>query len=177
MVWSNFLEGDVGAFEYLYVRYARKLFFYGMTLTTDEELVKDSIHDVFVHIHKNRRNLSKTNNPGLYLISSLKNAIYMAFRKQKFAYNLEESLLREKHDDQTAIGNIINREDEGELNRRMNDIWSVLTPGQREIVYYRFVEGLSLTEIAKIKNINYQSVANAIQRSLKKMRDFYSKTE
>ncbi len=177
-VWNSFLSGDDHAYEYIYRQHVRKLFLYGITLTSDEELVKDCIHDVFIRIYKNRQNLGKTNNIRLYLISSLKNALLMAFRKQSIFEKFKNSIKEEDlTDDETAMDKMINHEAETELKSRIDNVWSVLTNRQKEIIYYKFVEGLSLAEIAKIENINYQSIANIIQRSLKKMKNFYDKTE
>ncbi len=53
----------------------------------------------------------------------------------------------------------------------------VLSPRQKEIIYYRFVEGLSYEEICQIMDMNYQSTQNLIQRSLKKLRTTFSQAE
>ncbi|MPN10531.1 hypothetical protein SDC9_157826 [bioreactor metagenome] len=47
----------------------------------------------------------------------------------------------------------------------------------KKIVYYRFVGGLSLTEIAELENMDYQSVANIIYRAIKKIKKFYSRSD
>ena len=46
-----------------------------------------------------------------------------------------------------------------------------LTDRQREAIYHRFIEELSMEEIAVLMQMNTQSVQNLIQRSLKKMRE------
>lgn len=176
-VWNSFLSGDDRAYELIYNQHIRKLLLYGKTLTSDEELVKDCIHDVFIHIYRNRKNLGKTDNIRLYLISSLKNAILMAFRKKNAYDKFKNSYQEEEIDHNTAIDQIIDREEEAENNTRMDSIWSVLTDRQKEIIYYRYVEGLSLTEISEKENIHYHSVANIIQRAVKKMKDFYNKSD
>lgn len=175
-VWNSFLAGNDEAYELIYKQHVRKLFLYGTTLTTDEELVKDCIHDVFIHIYKNRRNLGETNNIRLYLISALKNAMRMVFRKQK-TYDKYTDSLKEDLTDLTdnTIETIINIEDEIERKSQIETVWNILTGRQKEIIYYRFIEGMSLSEISKRENINYQSVANIVQRALKKMQKFYSK--
>jgi len=47
---------------------------------------------------------------------------------------------------------------------------SELTQNQREALYHRFVEKMSLEEIATLMNINYQSAKNLIYRSIKKLK-------
>lgn len=48
---------------------------------------------------------------------------------------------------------------------------SVLTPRQKEIMYYRFVQELPMEDICRLMDLNYQSAQNLIQRSLKKIRE------
>jgi RNA polymerase sigma factor (sigma-70 family) len=48
---------------------------------------------------------------------------------------------------------------------------SVISPRQKEIVYYRFIQELQWDEICKLMNLNYQSAQNLLQRALKKMRE------
>ena len=175
-IWNSFLAGDEQAYEYIYKHHVQKLFLYGMTLTKDEELIKDCIQDVFIRIHQKRESLGKTNNIRLYLITALRNAILNSFRKQDTYNTWINSLEKDEPiDDDTVMERMINREEELEKEKLINYLLSVLTPRQREIVHYRFMEGMGLDEISKMLKIDYQSVANVIQRALKKMRDFYYK--
>ena len=176
-IWDSFLSGNDQAYEYIYTQHVRNLFTYGMTLTSDEDLVKDCIHDIFINIYRNRQNLGKTNNIRLYLISSLKNAILMTFRKQNTYDKFIKSYEEEPIDNDTAVDIIIKKEDEIAHKVQMDEMLSILTNRQKEIIYYRFVEGLSLSEIAKMQNVNYQSILNIIQRSVKKMKKFFDKSE
>lgn len=63
--------------------------------------------------------------------------------------------------------NIEKKEEEENLLRLL----AVLTERQREAIYYRYIEELNIDEIGVLMDMNYQSVQNLIQRSLKKMRD------
>lgn len=53
----------------------------------------------------------------------------------------------------------------------------MLTPRQREIIYYRFIEEMEYDEICQIMDINYQSAYNLLQRSLQKVRDTFGTPE
>ena len=68
----------------------------------------------------------------------------------------------------TIEDEIINNEKKQFLNEKMVHMLEILSPRQREVIYYRFVEGLSYEDICQIMNMNYQSTQNLIQRSLKK---------
>jgi RNA polymerase sigma factor (sigma-70 family) len=56
---------------------------------------------------------------------------------------------------------------------KINKIFALLTSRQQEVIYYRFIQELDLNEIAILMDMNYQSVQNLIQRSLKKIRDTF----
>ena len=175
-IWNSFRAGDDRAYEYMYTRHVRKLFLYGLTLTKDEELVKDCIQDVFIQIHQKRQSLGKTDNIKLYLTGALRNTILNSFRKQNTYHTFINTLEKEEPvDDDTAMEKMISREEDLEKTELVNSLWSVLTGRQKEIMYYRFVEGMKLEEISKRLEIDYHSVANVIQRALKKMRNFYQK--
>ena len=61
--------------------------------------------------------------------------------------------------------------------RKIQEILNVLTPRQKEIIYYRYIQELSFDEICIMMDMNYQSAQNLIQRSLKKIRDLYGPAE
>ncbi len=174
LIWSSFLSGDDHAYEYIYKQHIQKLFLYGKTLTSDEDLIQDCIQDVFIRLHKNRKYLGKTNNIRLYLLSALKNTILNAFRKQN-RYNKFFKCIEDEDtiDSNTVIDQMIRQEDQTDQKKQIDFFWSVLTGRQKEVIYYRFVEGLSLSEIAKRLGIDYHSTANIIQRALRKMRKSY----
>ena len=177
-IWDTFLAGDDLAYGYIYKQHVQKLFLYGMTLTKDEELVKDCIQDVFIRIYENRTTLGKTTNIRWYLMAALRHTLLNAFRKRNTYHAFLQSM--EKDDaveSDTALEGMIGREDELEHAKLMNNLWEALTNRQKELVYYRYVEGLGLDEIAQRLQMDYHSVANTIQRALKKMRKNVSKSD
>ena len=176
-IWKEFLAGSKYAYEYIYKKYVQTLFTYGFTITSNEDLIKDCIQDVFVNIYINRKNLGSTNNIKLYLLASLKNLILMEFRKQNTYFKFKETVSKNDQISPNPVDKIINKEEEEEKKAVIDHIWTILTNRQKEIMYYRFVEGLSLTEIAEHQNMDYHSVANIISRSVKKIKQFYSKSD
>ena len=60
--WSQFLAGDNEAYCWIYKVYIQMLFRYGHNFTSDTELIKDCIQDVFTGLYKNRERLIVPNN-------------------------------------------------------------------------------------------------------------------
>ena len=58
--------------------------------------------------------------------------------------------------------------------KKVKDILSILTPRQKEFIYYRFIQEMSMEDICILMDINYQSAQNLIQRSLKKIKQNHS---
>lgn len=176
IIWENFLCGDDEAYTYIYREYSQALYAYGMHFTSDKGLVEDCIQDVFIKIFQNRRHLQSTDNIKLYLFSALKNKLFNIFRKD-IKYSQIDSLEPVFAAEYTIEDEIIENEREQFLNEKMIRMLEVLSPRQKEIIYYRFVEGLSYEEICQIMDMNYQSTQNLIQRSLKKLRTTFSQAE
>ena len=78
LLWKRFLEGDSSAYSQIYNQTVQELFRYGLLYTSDRELVKDCIHDVFVKIYTNRAKLTPTDNIIAYLMVALKNTLFNA---------------------------------------------------------------------------------------------------
>lgn len=176
LIWENFLCGDDEAYTYIYRQYSQALYAYGMHFTADRGLVEDCVQDVFVKIYQNRKRLQSTDNIKLYLFISLKNKLFNVFRKD-IKYSQIDTLEPVFAAEYTIEDEIIQNEKEQFLNEKMIRMLEVLSPRQKEIIYYRFVEGLSYEEICQIMDMNYQSTQNLIQRSLKKLRSTFSRAE
>ncbi|MDR1200806.1 MAG: sigma-70 family RNA polymerase sigma factor [Tannerellaceae bacterium] len=174
--WERFLSGDDGAYAYFYQKYVRILFSYGMRFTSDSELVKDCIHDVFVKLYSKRSKLKHVNQIQAYLFISLKNELYTIFQKDKTVYHIDmiEPVFCI---DYTAEEQLIAKEQEMEEQKRLRQILDTLTPRQKEAIYYRYIQGMELDEICKLMKMNYQSLQNLIQRSIQKIKKTFEETD
>lgn len=169
--WSEFISGDNDAYVWIYNTYIQILYSYGLRFTTDSEIIKDCIQDVFVGLYKNRHKLTVPDNIKVYLFISLKNSLIRALYKEyRFDNDIEmvQFVLEPTVEDQ-----YIAKEDYDNEQRQLQDLLSLLSPRQKEIIYYRYIQELSFDEICVLMNLNYQSAQNLIQRSLKKIRESY----
>ena len=73
--WTELLKGNQTALKQIYMDYHKVLFQYGMRLLLDEAATKDCLHNLFVKIWSNRKNLHHTDNVKYYLMSTLRNEI------------------------------------------------------------------------------------------------------
>ena len=168
--WEQFVAGDEGAFSWLYKNHTTLLYEYGMRFTTDGELVKDCIHDIFLSIYKNRQSIERPRNIKAYLMVSLKNAILNALKHASFTDSIDEA------DDYsfTLTASIedeyIETETNEETKKLVERLLSKLSPRQKEIIYHRYIHELSMNEICEVMNISYQSAQNLIQKAFHKIK-------
>lgn len=165
----NFIEGNDNSFEIIYRRHVEILFRYGIQFTTDEDIVQDAIHDVFVKLYNERKSLKVDVNVKFYLFTCLKNRLYNLLKRELFFDKIDSE--DDEYLDPGAEEQVTSALSLSEQQRTVQMVLGLLTDRQREIIYYRYMEELPIEEIAILTDMNYQSVQNSIQRSLKKIRD------
>lgn len=173
--WKLFLEGDDQAYSWIYTHYIQVLYNYGLQITPDSEIVKDCIQDVFVKIYKAKKKLTVPQNPKVYLMIALKNNIYNTFNQERLQKNYAFSLYQTE-EQLTVKNEFIDQEARHEEMNNIKRMMKILTPRQRKVIYYRFIEELSYDDICQIMGLNYQSAYNLLQRSLQKIREAYGVT-
>lgn len=160
---------DATSFTLLYNSHAKSLYNYGIKITSDEELLKDCIHDVFIKIYAKRNELSNVENIKSYLFISLKNRIFDEIRKSN-CYDftsLEEANVKSKDDvEHIFIKNEQQKNDSNFISLLLNK----LSPRQREALTLYYINEKEYSEICQIMQMNYQSVRNLIHRSILKLR-------
>lgn len=172
-LWNQFIAGNDNAFAEMYMLNVDAMLDYGLHFTPLRDQVKDAVQDVFVTIYNKRSNLSNVENVRLYLFVSLKNYLFAVFNKDKHHYQVDtiepvfsmETSVEEKY---------IGLEIESERERYVKQMLNSLSPRQREVIYYRFTEGMSFEEICVLMQMNVQSVRNLLHRSITRIRELYT---
>ena len=166
---NRFLLGDDEALGEIYRLFAKDLYALGLSLQVDSVLIEDAIHDIFEDIYKHKKRLQK--------VDKVKNYFFTAFRNRLFFLIKNEKSQKEKAEyysknELYELG-IFENPPTLEEGQRPDDIIKNLLKGfstkQREVIHYRFVQGLSIQEISILMEINHQSVKNLIYRTMKKL--------
>lgn len=139
---TAFQSGDVSAFSTLYDMHINLLFNYGCKLTTDKELLKDCIHDVFVKLYTKKAELGIIDNFKSYLLISLKNKLCDELRRRMF---MSETAVEELNP--VAAGDdvehqYLEKEKSCFENIKVKHLLAQLSPRQREALtlgeFYQF---------------------------------------
>lgn len=175
-VWSWFCEGDEDAFIFIYNKYFPLLFGYGSQFTTDKELVKDCIQEMFIYMREKLKKSSKVDSIKFYLFVSLRNRIIKTLKKNDlFSFvrgvKLPEDAFgfEEAHEVQ-----LINKQLDEENSTRLLQALNELTVKQREGVTYFFYDGLSYEQVAVLMDLKSAKYARKlIYRALNTLREHF----
>lgn len=168
-LWKLVLKGDSSALSMLYCRYYELMLNFGLRYTPDVDLVKDCIQDVFVKICSSRR-LSDLTYVRSYLLASMRNILIDRLSALHIEENIDDYAFCLDIDD-AALERIFMHDDEKlRLSRRLLSAYGMLPKKQREVLYLRYVKGLSHKEVAAVLEINPQSSMNQIHRALDRLR-------
>lgn len=169
-LWKDMISGNKGAFENLYKQYFQSLISYGFRITQNENLIEDAIQEVFISLWNNRTHLSEVNEVKFYLFRSLKNRIVR---------QLEKDIFDKSEDIDTYLDFLISiSEEQKKIDSEQSDTdletlqkaIAHLPIRQQEAINLRYYHDFTLDEIAKLMDVNKQSVSNLLFRSYATLR-------
>jgi RNA polymerase sigma-70 factor (ECF subfamily) len=169
-LWNDIISGDRNALALVYDRYVKVLYNYGNKICQNKMVVQDAIHDVFVDIWRYHKNLSPADSVRFYLYVSMRRKIL----KQDLniphypGLDFDDLHLTIPSRETNLIETEVKDEQLLKLKRNLNN----LSPRQYEAIVLRFYDNLSYPEIAKLMEMNEQSVRNLIQRGLEQLKKF-----
>lgn len=162
------------AFAWIYNRNSKELLRYGYRVTSNQQLVKDSVHDLFLHLWLHRDNLSETDNIRFYLFRSLRNRIIQNTTDlPPVAGSDVESILDKVLSELPLEHAIIEQENCEDQIRTLRKAIDQLPKRQQEVIQLRYFHDFALDEIASVMQINNQSVRNLIHRSISQLKVFF----
>jgi RNA polymerase sigma factor (sigma-70 family) len=172
-LWNRFRQHDEQAFDELARRRYRLLFNYATKFTKDTELIKDCIQDLFLELWYRRTRLTDTSYVTVYLICALRNNL---LRKLKLNNRLDDSAditvsCEAFTDNLTVETMLISSESMSQKEREIRNAINRLPARQQEVIFLKFYEGLSNDEIAKVMEIERQTVSNFIYRAIGQLKN------
>ena len=171
LLWKNFLQGNKDALASIFLLVHDELFRYGIRLSGNIDLVKDSIQDLFLQLWKNRDNLREVNNLKPYLFKSFRNHILDNLEIQTPVVRIENDFEHPFEVSYSAEDFIIREQVSDKIRQNIVEALNKLSTRQREAIYLRYFEGLDFDAIANIMDMNVQSVRNTMHRGLQTLRN------
>lgn len=170
--WQQFCAGDKNAFgEIAELNYAA-LHHYGTRFTSDRDLIKDCIQDLFLEVWEKREKLNYVVAIKPYLFQSLRNNLIRRIKKQSVFSDISQNEDYPEADISPESNWIVIETDQLTNNRLRQGI-EMLPKRQREALYLRYYENLSYDEIAEVMGLQRQAVANYLQYGIQKLREYW----
>ncbi len=170
-LWNRFREGDSQAFGIIYRMHITELLSYGYRITSNRQVIKDSIHDLFLHIWLHREKLSETDSIKYYLFRSLRNRIIRASSDSspfEQDFRIDELLA-----DASREQELIEQETRSGQLSQLKQAIDRLPKRQQEAIQLRYFHSFSLEEISSVMQMNNQSVRNLLHRAIVHLRNHF----
>ena len=151
-------DGDSDAFEALYYRYRDWVVSLAYRFTGDRELALDVLQETFLYFVKKF--------PGFRLTAHLKTFLYPAVRNLSIAARRKAERFQSVENETGTIEAATTTVPVGNQNESLVAALAVLSDEHREVLLLRFVDGLSLAEIAKALNIPLGTVKSRLHNAL-----------
>ena len=164
-LWKDMISGNKKSFEDLYNQYFQALINYGFRITKNENLIEDAVQELFISIWNNRTNLSEVNEVKFYLFRSLKNRILRQLEKDIFDKSEDIDVYL---DFLNSISEEQKKIDSEQFDANLETLQRAiahLPTRQQEVINLKYYHDFTLDEIAKLMDVNKQSVSNLLFRS------------
>ena len=167
--WNRLRNGDAGALSYFYDRYIDVLFAFAMRSTSNRDLAKDAVQEVFIELWNYKDTLGAISHSQAYLVKVLRSILIKKLKKENAIVHLLQ--------DESIASSELNAEDvfisadlQKENAKKLQSAVSHLTERQQLILELHFYQGLSYQQIADKLRMNYQSVNNLVFRTILRLR-------
>ena len=174
-VWMQFKSGDPKAFSKIYEEFIDNLFAYGSKITTDRELLKDCIQDVFYNLYRYNIQLNHPEYLEFYLFRSLRNILIRKLGKsRKETFLAADGMVQFDLKFQAEQDHPDVEFDEIQL-KTLLQILGTLDSEKRELLFLKFYTGLNYAEIGQLLGINPDTAKRQVYRLLNFLRMRYGK--
>jgi RNA polymerase sigma-70 factor, ECF subfamily len=155
-------SGDAAAFEVLYFRYRDWVVALAFRFTGDSDAALDVMQDTFLYVLKKF--------PGFRLTANFKTFLYPAVRNLSIAARNKAARYQSNSEDGEQLETIVGPSTVSGESRDLEFVLARLPEEQREVVLLRFVDGLSLGEIATSMDIPLGTVKSRLHNALVSLR-------
>ena len=172
-IWSQFKNGDKDAFAGIYRLHIVHLLNYGSKICRNQDILKDTIQDLYVELWNSRKNLTHVDSVKFYLFRALRYKLIRAEKKRRqqspFASDSPVSTFGRFEIPVETI--MIDKEMHDSRINLLQKAVKALSKRQQEVIQLRFYQGFSNDQIADLMNMNYQSVSNLMYSALCRIKE------
>lgn len=172
-LWKRLINDERDALSMLFRKYYKPLLNYGLHLIPRDDLVKDSIQELFYTIWDKREGLSDVEHVRSYLYCSMRRTLFRQAEKQRTRKERDRSYTEEDlHTGQLNVEqHLIIGEIQEERKEILQDAFEELNYYQKRAAFLKFYNGLSNDEISEVMGVKKKSVYNYIYRAISVLRE------
>jgi RNA polymerase sigma factor (sigma-70 family) len=165
-------NSDEKFFHELFADNFDELILYAKNLTSDLDAAKDIVQDVFQNFWIKRNDIKGASNIKAYLFVSIRNMCYDYLKASANHTRIEQRLPYYLPFDQVATNgsNIEAEMTAAHAVTALKRALSNIPESHRQILELHFFQDLSITEIARMLNMNFNAVANLKFRAIANLR-------
>ncbi|MDD4192478.1 MAG: sigma-70 family RNA polymerase sigma factor [Mangrovibacterium sp.] len=169
IIWRNFKNGSNEAFEQIYNEFIDVLYRYGTKISANDDIVKDSIQQLFLELYSSRTKLSNPESIEFYLLKALKRIIIHRETKESIYIEYQDSVLPTFEIELDIENKIVFSEQEHSKFKLLNEILGSLSAENKELLYLKFYSGLNNQQIGAMIGAKSDTVRKQTIRILKKL--------
>jgi RNA polymerase sigma-70 factor (ECF subfamily) len=172
-LWDEFRAGSNGALDIIYREYVNVLFNYGRQFSSDNDLVKDCVQELFCELMQCRERLGTTTSIKYYLLASIRNKIIRKVKREDKFQSLND-FGGDFQIDFAADHDIMHDITSTQSQKILANAFNQLPVKQREAILLYYYEGVSYEDIAKTMEMTKVKSARAlIYRALESLSEIF----
>ncbi len=156
-------SGDAAAFEALYHRYREWVVSLAWKFTRCDSLANDVLQETFLYLLKKF--------PGFVLTCQLKTFLYPAVKNHSLNATAKVAKFQSGPDGQSVLDRLVAPASEPGSTSDFDAVLADLSEDHQEILMLRFVDGLSLAEIAEATGIPLGTAKSRLHHALSRLRE------
>lgn len=171
ILWQGLQLGDREMFLALYKKYYHLLLFIGLREMKDAQLVKDTIHQLFLYLWEKKETIQEAKDIKSYLITSFTRKLAADWKKLKRRGELEIIWTNSPKDTQpNPEEKLVYKDQHTQVCAILLKKLKELPKRQKELIELRFYEGLNYEEIVERTGLSHRTVYNKIHEGVKKLK-------
>ena len=164
-------KGDRAAFAELYHQYAGKIFRFALSLTKEDEVSKDIVHDIFVKIWESRTLVSKVDSINAYLYRMTRNKVLQHFQKNAIEKRYCRRMQIHKEEFRDCVSESVT---ERELEVILMNALSTMPEKRHDVFILRKLRGMTTADVAALLGISTRTVEAHMSKALSDVRLAFS---
>lgn len=171
ILWQSFKQGNRKALATIFENNYAALYDYGLRIAKSGSLTEDCLQDFFLYLFDHRQNLADLDIIRPYLFKSFRRMLLRQMNKPLYRPFTNKPIDLPIPDIQFSIEDLMIEQELFEnRNQTLLEMLNQLPKRQREAIYLRYYNGLSIREIEDIMSISYQGVVNKLHRAISSLK-------